>query len=219
MNTYKNWALLGTDLLSTENDITSLCENIPETALCGLSVLPLYLKTAHEALGNKQLPLIAIVGYPYGHSAIEAKLAEMVLALVDGATVVQFVINHIAIRNNDWKYVANELNHLQLIASNKQVKLQAFIIPSILTNEALQRCCDLYGIAGLDAVVISTDDLSELDALASIKFIRLHLTNNVKLGVSGHIKTINFAEDIIKSEVDFIQTSNYEKLLQQYQNA
>jgi len=39
----------------------------------------------------------------------------MVLAIIDGADELDVVINISAIKNNDWQFLANEINHIMPI--------------------------------------------------------------------------------------------------------
>ena len=65
------------------------------------------------------MKVATVIGFPFGYSAIEAKVAEVVLAIIDGADELDVVINISAIKNNDWKFLANELNAILPIVKSK----------------------------------------------------------------------------------------------------
>ena len=63
-----------------------------------------------------------VIGFPFGYAAIEAKVAETILAIIDGADELDVVINISAIKNNDWQFLASEINAiLPIIRKQKKV--------------------------------------------------------------------------------------------------
>ena len=70
-------------------------------------------------MGNSTIKTATVIGFPFGYCAIEAKVAEIVLAIVDGADELDMVINISAIKNNDWNFIANEINTILPIIRNR----------------------------------------------------------------------------------------------------
>ena len=60
-----------------------------------------------------------VVGFPFGYSATEAKIAETVLAMVDGADEIDVVVNLIALRSGDWAFIERETRLLAEVIHNK----------------------------------------------------------------------------------------------------
>ncbi len=63
--------------------------------------------------------MATVIGFPFGYSAIEAKVAEIILAIIDGADELDVVVNISAIKNNDWQFLANEINIIIPLIKNK----------------------------------------------------------------------------------------------------
>nr|WP_262919087.1 deoxyribose-phosphate aldolase [Niabella hibiscisoli] len=115
-----------------------------------------FVKKTKELLQGTAVKTCTVIGFPFGYSAIEAKLAEVLLAIVDGADELDIVINLIALKNNDWQYLANEANHLIPIIKEKGKTVKIIIESGVLTDDEIIKCCELYGPAGIDYLKTST---------------------------------------------------------------
>src|SRR5437763_16828361 len=91
-------------------DINRLCSEALQYKFAAVCVPPPMLKIAKMQLANSTIKLATVIGFPFGYSAVEAKIAEIILAIIDGADELDIVINLIALKNNDWQYLANEIN-------------------------------------------------------------------------------------------------------------
>ena len=90
-------------------DVEKLCAEAREYNFAAVCVPPLFIKKAKELTAGSTVKVATVIGFPFGYSAIEAKLAEMVLAIVDGADELDMVINISAIKNKDWQFLASEI--------------------------------------------------------------------------------------------------------------
>src|SRR3954462_7455068 len=94
------------------SDIEKVCEEAKEYGFAAVCVPPPFVKKCKDLLKETNVKVATVIGFPFGYSAIEAKLAEILLSIVDGADEFDVVINLLAIKNNDWMFVSNEINHI-----------------------------------------------------------------------------------------------------------
>src|SRR5690606_4742414 len=66
---------------ATIADIERLCREALEYHFAAVCVPPLYVKKAVVLLAGSAVKTTTVIGFPFGYSAIEAKLAEVVLAI------------------------------------------------------------------------------------------------------------------------------------------
>jgi deoxyribose-phosphate aldolase len=138
---------------------------------------------------------------------VEAKIAEVVLAMVDGGDELDIVINLVALKNNDWTYLANEINHILPVAK-QQGKLVKIIIESgLLTNNEIAKCCELYGAAGIDFLKTSTGYAEKNATVEAVKLMRENLPANVQVKASGGIRSYAFAKELIDAGATRLGTS------------
>ena len=180
-------------------DIKRICDEAKQYNFAAVCVPPPMIKVAKAQLQNTQIKIVSVAGFPFGYAAIEAKIAECILAIVDGADELDVVINLIALKNNDWEYLANEINHLMLVIKQKNKIIKIIIESGILTEEEIVRCCDLYGAAGVDFLKTSTGYAAKGATVEAVKLMRNYLPEFVKVKASGGIKTYEFAKQLIEA--------------------
>ena len=198
---------------TTQADILKLCTEALENNFAAVCVPPLFVKMAKQMVTNTTVKVATVIGFPFGYSAIEAKVAEIILAIIDGADELDVVINISAIKNNDWQFLANEINTLMPIIRKQQKVIKIIIESGILTNAEIIKCCDLYGAAGVDFLKTSTGYAEVGATLEAVALIRKHLTNSIKIKASGGIKSYTFAKQIIAAGADRLGCSSSLQIL------
>jgi deoxyribose-phosphate aldolase len=182
---------------TTIGDVEKICAEAIKYQFAAVCVPPLYVKKAKELLGDSSIKVATVIGFPFGYAAIEAKVAELVLAIIDGADELDVVINISAIKNNDWQFLANEINSILPIVKNKNKLIKVIIESGILTDEEIIKCCDLYGAAGVDFLKTSTGYAERGATVEAVQLMRKHLADNVRIKASGGIKNYPFAKQLI----------------------
>ncbi len=177
--------------------IKNVCAEAKQYEFAAVCVPPLFVKKSKELLEDSEVKVATVIGFPFGYSAIESKLAEILLAIVDGADELDVVINFTAIKNNDWLYAANEINHLMPVIKKKDKVIKVIIESGVLTQDELLKCCELYGAAGIDYLKTSTGFAEKGATLEAVKTMRENLPEHVKIKASGGIKTFEFANQLI----------------------
>ena len=199
-------------------DIDALCKEANENNMAAVCVPPMFVKQAKTLLEKSNVKLATVIGFPFGYSAVEAKLAEVVLAIVDGADELDMVINIAALKNNDWQYLAKELNTILPIVKAKKKVIKIIIESGLLTDEEIIKCCDLYGIAGVDFLKTSTGYAETGATVHAVTLMRKHLAAAVKIKASGGVRTFNFAKELIEAGADRIGCSSSLKIIEESKN-
>jgi deoxyribose-phosphate aldolase len=196
-------------------DVEKLCAEAIENNFAAVCVPPLFVKKAKAFCTNTSVKIATVIGFPFGYSAVEAKLAEILLAIVDGADEIDFVINISALKNNDWQYLAYELNTILPVVRGKQKVIKIIIESGILTDDEIIKCCDLYGIAGVDFLKTSTGYAAEGASVHAVKLIRKHVAESIKIKASGGIKNYIFAKELIDAGANRIGCSSSITILEE----
>jgi deoxyribose-phosphate aldolase len=184
---------------TTLGEVEKVCKEAVEYGFAAVCVPPLYVKKAKEFLGESRIKVATVIGFPFGYCAIEAKVAEIVLAIVDGADELDMVVNISAIKNGDWNFIANEINTVMPIVRNKNKVIKVIIESGILTEEDIIKCCDIYGAAGVDYVKTSTGFAEKGASIHDVQLIRAHLADSIKIKASGGIRSYSFAKELINA--------------------
>ena len=200
-------------------DIEKLCREAGEYQYTAVCVPPLYVKKAKEFLEGTDVKIATVVGFPFGYSAIEAKVAEIVLAIVDGADELDMVANISAIKNGDWSFIANEINTVMSIVNSKEKILKVIIESGVLSDDEIIKCCDIYGAAGVDYVQTSTGYAEKGVTLHAVRLIRTHLSDAIKIKARGGIKSYSFAKELINAGANRLGCSSSVKIIEEWKEA
>lgn len=200
---------------ATVSDIDSMCCEAKEYGFRAVVVPPLFVKKAREVLQNNDVKIATVTGFPFGYSAIEAKLAETVLAIVDAADEINMVVNISAIKNADWQYIAKEINTIMPLVKAKGRIINVIIETGLLTEEEMITCCDIYGAAAVDAIKTSTGFASAGVTADAVKLLRKHLADAVQISASGPIQSYTFAKQLLEAGANHISTSNAVQLVKE----
>jgi deoxyribose-phosphate aldolase len=178
-------------------DIEKLCAEAVEYRFAAVCVPPNFVKTAKALVAGSAVKVATVIGFPFGYSAVESKIAEIILAVVDGADELDVVANISAIKNADWAYLAGELGHILPIIRSKEKVIKVIIESGVLTNEEIIKCCELYGIAGIDYLKTSTGYAEKGATIEAVRLFKAHLPSNVQIKASGGIRDYAFASALV----------------------
>jgi deoxyribose-phosphate aldolase len=179
------------------SDIEKLCSEAKMYDFAAVCVPPNFVKLAKEKIAGSNVKVATVIGFPFGYSATEAKIAEIILAMVDGADELDVVANIAAIKNADWTAIADEINHIMPIIRSKNKVVKIIIESGVLTDDEIIKCCDIYGIAGIDYLKTSTGYAEKGASVEAVKLFRKHLPDQVQIKASGGIRDYATAQSMI----------------------
>jgi deoxyribose-phosphate aldolase len=183
--------------VTTKEDIKNLCMEAVEYNFAAVCVPPPFVKMAKAFTGGTDVKVATVIGFPFGYSAVEAKVAETVLAIVDEADELDMVANLIAIRNGDWAYLEKEISTVLPIIRSKKKVIKVIIESGILLEDEIVQCCALYSKYAVDFVKTSTGYAEKGASVAAVQLMRQHLPANIQIKASGGIRTFAFAQELI----------------------
>lgn len=178
-------------------DIQKLCAEAKQHDFAAVCVPPNFVKLAKELVNGTDVQVATVIGFPFGYSATEAKIAEIILAMVDGADELDVVANISAIKNGDWMAIADEINHIMPIVRSKGKKIKVIIESGVLTDDEIIKCCDIYGIAGIDYLKTSTGYAEKGASVEAVQLFRKHLPEAIQIKASGGIRDYATAKQMI----------------------
>ncbi|WP_260607354.1 deoxyribose-phosphate aldolase [Chitinophaga polysaccharea] len=182
---------------TTLEDVKQLCMQCVEYDFAAACVPPLYVKLAKQFLGATNTKIATVIGFPFGYSAIEAKVAETVLAIVDGADELDMVINISAVKNKDWEFLEKEIANIMYLVREKQKVIKIIIESGILLEEEIVQCCQLYAKYGVDFMKTSTGYAERGATVEAVKLMRANLPANIQIKASGGIRTFALTKELI----------------------
>jgi len=196
-------------------DIEAVCREAVEYDFATVCVPPLFVKMAKELVAGSAVQVATVIGFPLGYSAIEAKVAEIVLAVIDGADEVEMVINTGAAKNSDWQYLASEINTILPIIRTKDRKITLILETGLMTDDEIIKACDVYGAAAVDYIKAGTGFTADDKIERRIQLIRKHLADAVEIKYAAGIINFNFAANLIRAGAERLSCNSGRKLMQE----
>lgn len=178
-------------------DIEKLCSEAIQYRFAAVCVPPHYVALAHKLTEGSGVDTATVIGFPFGYSCIEAKVAEIHKAIADGAKELDIVINLCALRSGDWDYLSREITAcLQPIRLHRCI-VKVIIESGILTDEEIVSCCELYARHKVDFVKTSTGYAEHGASVHAVQLMRSNLPGEIQIKASGGIRTFAFAQELI----------------------
>ncbi len=184
------------------SDIEQLCTEATMYKFAAVCVPPPFVRFAKGLVEGSGVKTATVIGFPFGYSAIEAKVTETLLAIVDGVEELDYVVNISAIKNGDWNFLKHEGEVLIPMAHQKDRHVKMIIESGILTDEEIIRCCEIYAELGADFVKTSTGYAEKGATLEAVQLMRKHLPSGIKIKASGGIRTYEFAKQLVEAGAD-----------------
>jgi len=178
-------------------DVEKLCAEARHFGFAAVCVPPPFVKLARFLVKDSPVKVATVIGFPFGYSATEAKIAEIILAMLDGADELDVVINILALKNGDWVYLADEINHILPVVKSKAKIIKLIIETGMLTDDEIIKCCQLYGPSGIDFLKTSTGYTEKGATVEAVQLMRQYLPPHIQIKASGGIKDYAFAMQLI----------------------
>ena len=180
----------------TIKDIDQLVIDAKQYNFLGICVPPFWVKRVRREMGNENIVLVTVAGFPLGYNMTETKLDEMKRAIDNGADELDVVWNVSSFKTgNPWTKI--EIAKCSKLAHDNQKIIKVIIESGVLTDEEIIKCCTLYGVAEVDYLKTSTGYAEKGATVEAVALMRKHLPGHVKIKASGGIKTYEFARQLV----------------------
>lgn len=201
--------------VTTVKEVENLCGEAAAYGFAAVCVPPPFVKRASQLLQSTPVKVSTVIGFPFGYSALEAKVAESVLAIVDGADELDVVISLIALKNKDWDYLLKEQALLTEVIHQKNKLIKVIVESGILEPEEIIECCNRLGPLGIDFMKTSTGYAEKGADIQAVQLMRSHLPSHVRIKASGGIRTYDFARQLVEAGADRLGCSASVKIVEE----
>ncbi|MCR5655406.1 MAG: deoxyribose-phosphate aldolase [Lachnospiraceae bacterium] len=188
----------------TWEDIKTLCEEAIEYHTASVCIPSCYISRVKETFGDK-VKICTVVGFPLGYCVTEAKAAETVQALEDGADEIDMVINITDVKNGDFESVMHEISILKALC--KEHVLKVIIETCYLTDEEIEKVCSCVTEGRADYIKTSTGFGTAGATLEHVKLMKENIGSHVKIKAAGGIRTKEDMEAYLNAGCDRIGCS------------
>lgn len=201
---------------TTSKDVMVLCEKAKVLNTASVCVPSYYVSQAKTYLGESDVKVCTVVGFPNGNCSTYAKVSETKQALDDGALEIDMVVNVGEVISENWHNVRNDIEAIvEAIDQNKRgcdiVILKVIIETCCLSEWQIRKMCQICAECGVDYIKTSTG-FAEHGATPEVVAIMKDSIEkgkyDLKIKASGGIKTVADAKKYIEIGADRIGASN-----------
>lgn len=184
-NKYIDHTLLKQD--ATPEQIIKLCEEAKQFDFMSVCVNPAYVPLAASMLEGSDVKVCTVIGFPLGMNLTRTKVDEAKLAIREGASEIDMVINVGMLKSGNYDYVKEEIKLLKETAG--KLILKVIIETCLLTDDEIIAVCKLAKEAGADFVKTSTGFSSGGATVHAVKLMRETVGPEMGVKASGGIRT------------------------------
>ncbi|EQC46068.1 deoxyribose-phosphate aldolase [Bacteriovorax sp. Seq25_V] len=207
MNQYIDHTLLKPE--ATREQIEKLCEEAKKYNFKSVCLNPSWVSYAKELLKDSGVLVCTVIGFPLGATSTQSKALETEVALKDGADEFDMVINIGALKENAEQantLVQSDIRAVVDAANGKTVKV--IFETCLLSNEEIQRACELSIKAGAHFVKTSTGFSTAGANLEVVKLMLDTVGSRALVKASGGVRSLEDAKIYIDMGVKRLGTSS-----------
>lgn len=185
----------------TDADILAGCEVARKYNVATVCVKPYAVTMCKDALQGSDVAVCSVIGFPHGNSATSIKVAESELALREGATEIDMVINIGKALGGDWDYVRADIEAVNQACIRHGGILKVIFETDYLQDEHIIKLCEICSelkvafvktSSGYGFVKQPSGDYNYQGATEHVlKLMRQYTAPEVQIKAAGGVRTLD----------------------------
>jgi len=215
INRYIEHTNLKPDL--NEGQIDQLLAEAIAHEFVGVCIPPFWVEKAAREIGNADVQVVTVIGFPLGYNRTETKLTEIEKAVADGANELDVVMNISAFKSGmPWTKI--ELAKCAKLTHEHDAMLKVIIETAYLSDHEIVDACKIVSDAGADFVKTSTGFAASGAQVEHIKLMRANSPSNVGIKASGGIRDYKTAKAMIEAGADRLGVSAGLEIMKEFRS-
>ncbi|WP_145467598.1 deoxyribose-phosphate aldolase [Staphylococcus pettenkoferi] len=178
---------------ATTQQIDQLINEAKAYQFKSICIHPGHVRHAAEKLGDSDVLICTVIGFPLGATSTETKVFETEDAIKNGAQEIDMVLNIGALKEQDYERVEADISAVVQAANHKTVKV--IIETCLLTDEEKVKACELSQSAGADFVKTSTGFAGGGATTHDVQLMKETVGQAMEVKSSGGVRT---ADDFLQ---------------------
>jgi deoxyribose-phosphate aldolase len=199
----------------TGREVDQLIADAIEEQFVGVCIPPFWVKKVKRDLGDQDIQVVTVIGFPFGFEDTATKVAETREAIRSGADELDLVWSQTAFHSGmNWPKI--EIAQLSKICHQEERILKVILETAYLTTDQIREACLICQDAGADYVKTSTGYAPSGAKVEDIALMRKTLSSAIGVKASGGIKTLEFVANLIRAGADRIGTSSAKAIMNEW---
>ena len=163
--------------VAVKYDVASVC------------IKPYAVKRAAKLLAGTTIAASTVIGFPHGGHLTRVKVFESEVAIADGATELDMVVNIGKVLSGEWNFVADDVRAVVELAHRNEAKVKVIFENAYLKEEHKRELCRICGEVRADWVKTSTGYAESGATIEDLKLMRECCPPWVQVKAAGGVRT------------------------------
>lgn len=177
---------------ATADDVRKLCEEARKHRFASVCVNTSWVPLCKRLLAGSGVMVCAVVGFPLGAMAPNAKAFEAREAVRAGAEEIDMVLNQGALKSRDYGLVQEDIR--KVVEASRPARVKVILETGALTQEEKVIAISLSKVAGAAFVKTSTGFGPGGATVEDVALMRRLVGNEMGVKASGGVRTCEDAE-------------------------
>ncbi|MEI3529545.1 MAG: deoxyribose-phosphate aldolase [Bacilli bacterium] len=196
---------------ATKADIKKLCDEAIKYKFASVCVNPCYVELASSILKDTNIEVCTVIGFPLGANNVRTKEYEAIIAIENGATEIDMVINIGALKDKDYDYIKEEIESIRDAIDGHVLKV--IVETCYLTDDEIKKMTEICNETFVNFIKTSTGFGTRGASVHDVEIMNTYRNEILEIKASGGIKDIDTAEAMIKAGATRLGTSSGVQLM------
>ncbi len=185
----------------TDKQIREGCELSRKFSVATACVKPYSVPMAKEILSGSDVKVCSVIGFPHGNNQTSIKVKETELAIKEGATEIDMVINIGKALGEQWDYVASDIRTVNQACLSQKAILKVIFENDYLQDSHIIRLCEICSEIKVAFAKTSTGYgfVKQADGAYNykgatepqLKLMRKHCSPEIQIKAAGGVRTLD----------------------------
>ncbi|ODJ54050.1 deoxyribose-phosphate aldolase [Brochothrix thermosphacta] len=198
---------------ATQEEIEQLIKEAKQYDFASVCINASWVQLAAQQLKETEIDVCTVVGFPLGATTTAVKKYEAEEALENGANEIDMVMNIGALKSGNDELVQAEIETIAILVHRYNGVLKVILETSLLSDEQIERACQLAVAAGTDYVKTSTGFNGDGATVEAVSLMRRTVGEKVGVKASGGIRTKDDLQRMIVAGANRVGASSSIELI------
>jgi deoxyribose-phosphate aldolase len=200
---------------ATERDIRAGAEVVRALRIGFYCVQPCWVRLATETIAADGARVVSVIGFPHGCDRPDVKARAAAIAVADGASEIDMVMNFGALKSGDAALVAAEIE--SIVRAIQHVPVKVILETAALSDDEKRLACRLACDAGAAFVKTSTGFHPAGGAtVGDVRLMRAAVGPTIGVKASGGIRNRTDVRAMLDAGASRIGTSASAAILEEW---
>jgi deoxyribose-phosphate aldolase len=182
---------------ASADQIAQLCREAREYHFASVCVNSAWVPLCADLLKGSDVAVCTVVGFPLGATMPEVKAYEAQLAIQNGASEIDMVLNIGALKSRDLKALQRDIATVVKTCHAHNVLCKVILETSLLNDEEKVIACQIAKVAGADFVKTSTGFGGGGATAADVALMRKVVGPDIGIKAAGGVRTYKEAQTMV----------------------